>query len=407
MTWFGVGMSDEQKSASYRHSARAMWEAGDYDGLISTIRTSAPKDFVAGLNAAPPGQVLDIACGTGSTALPLARLGFDVTGLDLSPRMLDMARNKARGEGLAICFDEGVVEALPYPDASFDMAVSMFGIMFSPMPQDAIREAARVLKPGGRLAVASWTRSGFSGRMGGLLAPYMPSKSVDAALPPDWGDADQVRELLEPYFDQVEARVTTITWTVDLRPTEAAKMFFEKAGPVQVMRSDMTEEQRGKVSRDNEQFWTENIPRRTLMRRSSKTNILPFQPLEAAGQSLLVSEFHLVLLAFSYLLRATWAVHQRRADPQEYCRHGEAHSRRYRPMRLSGPGKQHKAIQNSHAEVGFLRGLSPPLRTVSDSEKSYRPRKLRWRQISGERWARSSSRTSSPDALACWMASCM
>ncbi len=69
-----------------------------------------------------------------------------------------------------------------------------------------------------------------------------------------------------------------------------------------------------------------------------------------------------------------------------------------RPVRLSGTGKQHKAIQNSHAELGFLSGLRPPLRTVSGSEKSYRPRKFRWRQISGERWARSSLRTSLPSA---------
>ncbi len=79
----------------------------------------------------------------------------------------------------------------------------------------------------------------------------------------------------------------------------------------------------------------------------------------------------------------------------------------YRPVRLSGPGKQHKAVQNSHAELGFRSGLSPPLRTVSGREKSYRPRKLRWRQMSGDRWARSSGRTSMPSALACWMASCM
>jgi predicted MFS family arabinose efflux permease len=78
-----------------------------------------------------------------------------------------------------------------------------------------------------------------------------------------------------------------------------------------------------------------------------------------------------------------------------------------RPVRLRGPGKQHKAVQNSHAELGFRRGLRPPLRTASGREKSYRPRKLRWRQISGDRWARSSGRTSMPSALSWWMASCM
>jgi magnesium-transporting ATPase (P-type) len=78
-----------------------------------------------------------------------------------------------------------------------------------------------------------------------------------------------------------------------------------------------------------------------------------------------------------------------------------------RPVRLSGTENRHKAVQKSHAEVGFLSGLRPPFLTVSGSEKSYRPRKLRWRQISGERWERSSSRTSMPSLLNCWMASCM
>jgi hypothetical protein len=83
------------------------------------------------------------------------------------------------------------------------------------------------------------------------------------------------------------------------------------------------------------------------------------------------------------------------------------HGARDWPVRLSGTENRHKAVQKSHAEVGFLSGLRPPFLTVSGSEKSYRPRKLRWRQISGERWERSSSRTSMPSLLNCWMASCM
>jgi len=79
----------------------------------------------------------------------------------------------------------------------------------------------------------------------------------------------------------------------------------------------------------------------------------------------------------------------------------------YRPVRLSGTENRHKPIQKSHADIGFLRGLRPPLMTVSGNEKSYRPRKLRWRQVSGERWAMSSLRTSMPSCLACRMASCM
>jgi ubiquinone/menaquinone biosynthesis C-methylase UbiE len=108
--------------------------------------------------------VLDIACGTGNVTIPLARRGAMVTGLDMMPHLLEEARARAAREGLRIRFDEGFAETLPYPDGSFDMLVSMFGIMFSPLQATVASEMARVLKPGGRLALANWTALALAGR---------------------------------------------------------------------------------------------------------------------------------------------------------------------------------------------------------------------------------------------------
>lgn len=240
--------------------AKAMWAAGDYDRMTRIFRTTASEDFVEQLNVSPPGRALDIGCGTGSSALPLARHGLTVTGLDLSARMLDVARAKARKEELSICFDEGVMEAMTYPDASFDVAISMFGTMFSSKPQATITEIARVLKPGGKMALANWTSGGFSMRMNRIFAAHLPPRPADAPPPFDWGDTNQIRVLLEAQFDHIETRTTTTTWSVDLPPALAADAFLETAGPPSLMLSRMPDAQRSNVIADCRLLWaSENI----------------------------------------------------------------------------------------------------------------------------------------------------
>ena len=111
-----------------------------------------------------------------------------VTGLDMTSHLLEEARARAAREGLRIRFDEGLAEMLPYPDGSFDVLVSMFGIMFSPLPATVASEMARVLRPGGRLALANWTPSGFTGKMSAVGHGYLPPPSQDAISPFLWGE---------------------------------------------------------------------------------------------------------------------------------------------------------------------------------------------------------------------------
>ena len=140
-------------------------------------------------------RVLDLACGTGNTAIPAARAGARVTGLDIAPNLLDQARARAEREGLMIRFDEGDVEELPYAAASFDLVISMFGAMFGPRPNRVVGELVRVCRPGGQIAMASWTPRGFIGQIHQIMAKYAP---VLPDLPPPLlrGDEATVRERL-------------------------------------------------------------------------------------------------------------------------------------------------------------------------------------------------------------------
>src|SRR5687768_5916060 len=110
---------------------RTSWMAGDF-GVVAGYTASEAEAWIGQLPITPGGRVLDVACGTGNLAIPAARRGARVTGCDIAANLLEQARARARKEGLEIQFDEADAEALPYTDASFDMVVSMYGVMFAP-----------------------------------------------------------------------------------------------------------------------------------------------------------------------------------------------------------------------------------------------------------------------------------
>ena len=121
--------------AALKTKLRATWIAGDF-GQIARFYPDEAVSFINRLNLKPGMKVLDVACGTGNLALPAARAGADVTGVDIAPNLVEQARENAKREGLKAKFDEGDAEALPYDDASFDAVVTMFGAMFAPRPFD-------------------------------------------------------------------------------------------------------------------------------------------------------------------------------------------------------------------------------------------------------------------------------
>lgn len=179
--------------AQFKDNQRKAWSTF----APTELYTSQPAARLAVFAQIRAGQrVLDVACGTGVVALAAARAGAHVTGVDLTPELLKRARENAAITGAEIDWREGDVEALPFPDASFDVVVSQFGHMFAPRPDVATREMLRVLKPGGRIAFSTWPPELHTGRMFALLGRYLPSPPPGIAAPPAWGNPDTVRERL-------------------------------------------------------------------------------------------------------------------------------------------------------------------------------------------------------------------
>jgi len=158
---------------------RAVWTSGDFDRIARGF-TDGAVAFIDRLQLTANDRVLDVGCGTGNLALPAARAGAAVTGVDIAPNLLATARELAAAEKLEIWFDEGNAEELPYPDAAFDTVVSMFGAMFAPRPELVAAELRRVARPGGRIVMANWTRDGF---IGAMLRAHVARVPAPAGVP--------------------------------------------------------------------------------------------------------------------------------------------------------------------------------------------------------------------------------
>jgi SAM-dependent methyltransferase len=159
----------------------------------------------------PGARVLDVATGSGNTALAAARRFCDVTGVDYVPELLHQARERAAAEGLPVTFAEGDAEALPFPDASFDVVLSTLGVMFAPDQERAAAELLRVCRPGGTIGLTCWTPEGFIGQQFALFARYAPPP---AGLRPAtrWGTEAGLRELLGDGVACLRAARCAWTW---------------------------------------------------------------------------------------------------------------------------------------------------------------------------------------------------
>lgn len=232
---------------------RATWMAGDFGVVAKTIAAGA-EAFIAGLDVPPGAHVLDVACGTGNTAIPLARNGCIVTGVDIAPNLLVQARERAVAEGLAIAFDEGDAEQLPYADASFDAVTTMFGAMFAPRPELVAAEMARVLKPGGRLAMANWNPAGFTGQMFKVGSKHVPPPPGIAA-PVLWGDDATVRQRLAQNFIDIQTELIPVDFDLPVNPAGAVAFFRKYFGPTQVAFSRLDGPGQAALAVDLEALW--------------------------------------------------------------------------------------------------------------------------------------------------------
>ena len=173
---------------------REMWAAGDY-AAVATPLLIVSELLCESADLRPGGKVLDVATGSGNTALAAARRRCAVTGVDYVPALLARARERAAAERLEIRFEEGDAEDLPYADGAFDAVLSTFGVMFAPQQARAAGELFRVCRAGGRIALTSWTPEGFVGQWFQLTARYVPPPP-GLASPLRWGTEEGLRELL-------------------------------------------------------------------------------------------------------------------------------------------------------------------------------------------------------------------
>jgi SAM-dependent methyltransferase len=183
---------------------------------LEAITTAPAAQLVKRAGIRRGMRVLDVACGTGVVSVTAARLGARVTGLDLTPELLQRARENSRIAGLEIEWREGDVENLPFGDAEFDGVVSQYGHMFAPRPEVAIAEMLRVLKPGGTVAFSTWPPESFTGRMFALVASYAPPLPPGIPPPMQWGDPNIVQQRIgaavkDLRFDRAVMRVPALS----------------------------------------------------------------------------------------------------------------------------------------------------------------------------------------------------
>jgi SAM-dependent methyltransferase len=234
---------------------KATWMSGDFDRVARVYAPDASA-FVGRLGLRPGERVLDVACGSGNLALPAARAGADVTGIDIATNLIETARRGGRAEGLRVHFDEGDAERMPYGDASFDVVMSMFGAMFAPRPEEAAAELLRVCRPGGRVALANWTPAGFIGRMFKATAAHVPPPSVPSPLL--WGDEARVCERLRDGVEELHFTPRTVAFRLPLSPGQTVDFFREWYGPTLRAFASLDEAGRAALRRDLTRLWAEH-----------------------------------------------------------------------------------------------------------------------------------------------------
>lgn len=222
-------------------SAADTWSGASYERIAETF--AAIHDRVVDALAIEPGaRVLDVACGTGGVALRAARAGANVTGIDISPDQLTKARHAAEEEGLAIRFDEGDCQELPYGDGEFDAVASAFGAIFAPDHVRTAGELARVCRRGGRLALTAWPADDWSethARAGRVFV-----EEVDAR---EWAKEEHVRGLLDEAFD---LELQTGGWRIEAGSGEELwELVSTSMPPLRAWLAEQTDEVRARAER--------------------------------------------------------------------------------------------------------------------------------------------------------------
>ena len=215
--------------AAIKVRQQAAWSTGNY-AVVGTTLQIVGESLCEALDVRAGSRVLDVAAGNGNATLAAARHWCDVTSTDYVPSLLEAGRARAEAEGLTVQFQEADAEALPFADASFDVVVSTFGVMFTPDQQRAAHELARVCKPGGKIGLANWTPESFIGQVFKTIGQYIPP-APGMKSPALWGTKARLEELFDGRASSISA--TSREFTFRYRsPAHFMDVFRTYYGPI-------------------------------------------------------------------------------------------------------------------------------------------------------------------------------
>jgi SAM-dependent methyltransferase len=248
---------DPEHLAKVKQGMQVAWSAGDF-GQVARFSAEEGANFTARLPIRAGMEILDVACGTGNLAIPAARAGAKVTGVDIAENLLFQGRERAAAENLAVDFRYGDAEQLPFAENSFDMIVTMYGAMFAPRPEIVAAELVRVVRPGGLIAMANWTPEGFVGKSFAITGRLAPPP-VDLPKPVLWGTEEIARQRF------ISAGCSNIETTRRMQhfkyPYPAARVvafFREYFGPTQVAFSRLDAAGQSRMTAELENLWTDH-----------------------------------------------------------------------------------------------------------------------------------------------------
>jgi ubiquinone/menaquinone biosynthesis C-methylase UbiE len=235
---------------------KATWESGDY-GVFATYLEKGALEFFDRVDIPRGTRLLDVGCGAGQLTLPAARKGIRVTGLDLAANLVQQARTKAAAEGLKVQVDEGDAEDLPYPDASFDVVMSLIGSMFAPRPELVAAEMYRVCRPGGNIIMGNWTPEGHIGQMFKVIGkhvpppPYFPSPLL-------WGDETTCHQRLGAGVRSLKITRYMYPFEYPFAPAKVVDFFIEYYGPTNRAYGSLNDAGQKALHDDLTALWTRN-----------------------------------------------------------------------------------------------------------------------------------------------------
>jgi ubiquinone/menaquinone biosynthesis C-methylase UbiE len=223
------------------------WSSGDYARIGNSLVIMGERLSEA-VDVRPGQKVLDVATGSGNTAISAARRFSMAIGIDYVPELIEQAKERAQAEGLDVAFDVGDAENLPYPDASFDVVLSTVGVMFTPDQDRAAKELLRVCKPGGKIGLANWVPDGYVGNMLRTVGKHVPPPA-GVKPPPLWGTEDRLRELLGEEVSSMESRRRTYVFRY-LSANHFIEQFRSYYGPVHKAFDSLDEDGRDALEND-------------------------------------------------------------------------------------------------------------------------------------------------------------